>query len=145
MRRVGERLDAGRNPMRPRWTGLWQNREFLNLWSAQTISQFGSLVTGTALPFTAVLVLKATPVQMALLGSASLLPGLLVGLVAGVWVDRLRRRPILIAADVGRAALLATIPAAAFLGVLRIEHLYVVAFLAGILTTFFDVAYVAYL
>jgi MFS family permease len=131
--------------MRARFTGLWQSRDFLKLWSAQTVSQFGSLVSGSALSFTGVLVLKAKPLQMALLGIASLLPGFLTGLVAGVWADRLRRRPIMIAADLGRAVLLISIPAAAFLGVLRIEQLYVVAFLTGVLTTFFDVAYVSYL
>ena len=131
--------------MRPRFTGLWQNPDFVKLWAAQTVSVFGSLVTRTALPFTAILVLHATPFEMGLLAAADIVAGLLVGLVAGVWVDRLRRRPILIGADLGRAALLASIPAAAFLGVLRLEQLYVVAFLAGVLTMFFDVAYLSYL
>jgi MFS family permease len=124
---------------------LWQNREFLKLWSGQTISVFGSLIGRTALPFTAVLVLNATPFQMALLSAADLVSGLLVGLLAGVWVDRLRRRPVLIAADLGRAVLLGTIPAAALLGVLHVEQLYVIAFLVGVLTMFFDVAYHSYL
>ena len=117
----------------------------MHLWAGQTISIFGSLISRTALPFAAILVLHATPVQMAILSAADLVPGFLFGLVAGVWVDRLRRRPILIAADIGRAVLLASIPLAAFFGRLHIEHLYLVAFLAGILTIFFDVAYVAFL
>ena len=103
------------------------------------------MITGNALPLTAVLNLNASPVQMGLLSAASSAPVLLVGLLAGVWVDRVRRRPILIAADLGRALLLASIPAAALLGLLRIEQLFVVAALVGILTVFFDVAYHSYL
>jgi len=90
-------------------------------------------------------VLDATALQMGLLTAAGTAPGLLGGLVAGVWVDRLRRRPVLIGADLGRALLLGTIPLAAALDVLRIEQLYVVAFLTGLLTLTFDVAYLAYL
>ncbi len=131
--------------MRRRFTGLWRNGDFLKLWSAQTVSVFGSMVSGTALSFTAILALKATPFQLGLLTTANLLPRFLVGLVAGVWVDRLRRWPILIAADIGRAILLGTIPAAALFGVLRIEHLYVVTFLTGLLTLFFDIAHRSYL
>ncbi len=115
-----------------RAAGLWHNPDFVRLWSAATISTFGSLVTRTALPFTAILVLNATPFQMGLLAAADLGSQLLMGLVAGAWVDRLRRRPILIVADLGRAALLATIPLAAFFSRLSMTHLYVVAFLAGI-------------
>src|SRR5262249_52329317 len=138
-------IRAGRGArMRPR-AGLWRNPAFLTLWAAETISVFGSLVTRTALPFTAILVLAASPLQMALLNAADLLAGLLVGLVARVWVARLRRRPILIAADLGRAVLLGSIPAAALLGVLRIEHLVLVAFLVGALTLCFEVADQAYL
>ncbi|MBI4497088.1 MAG: MFS transporter [Chloroflexi bacterium] len=124
---------------------MWRNPDFVKLWAGQTISHFGSLVSGTALPFTAILVLGAAPLQLAFLSAADLIAGLLVGLVAGVWVDRLRRRPILIGADMGRAVLLASVPAAAFVGLLRMEHLYVVAFLTGVLTICFDVAYLSYL
>src|SRR5579859_3071521 len=127
------------------FSGLWRHPDFLKLWVGETVSQFGSLVGGTALQFAAILVLGASPLQIALLVVASRLPSFLAGLFAGVWVDRLRRRSILIAADCGRALLLATIPAAALLGILRIEQLYAVAFLTGILTTFFDVAYQSYL
>ncbi len=128
-----------------RFTGLWRHRDFMKLWAGQTVSVFGSLIGGTALPFTAILLLKATPLQMGLLAAAGLAPGFVAGLFAGVWVDRLRRRPILIAADVGRAVLLATIPLAAFLHQLHITQLYGVAFLISILTIFFDVAYQSYL
>ncbi|MBA3943526.1 MAG: MFS transporter [Herpetosiphonaceae bacterium] len=128
-----------------RFTGLWRHRDFMKLWAGQTVSVFGSLIGGTALPFTAILVLKATPLEMGLLAAAGLAPGFAAGLFAGVWVDRLRRRPILIAADLGRALLLATIPLAAFMHQLHITQLYSVAFLNSILTIFFDVAYQSYL
>lgn len=126
-----------------RFTGLWRNPTFVKLWSAQTVSEFGSLLG--ALRFTAVLVLGATPFQMALLAAADRAPELLIGLIAGVWVDRLRRRPVLIGADIGRAALLGSVPLSFFLGLLRIEQLYLVAFLTGILTSLSNVAHTSYL
>ncbi len=124
--------------------GLWRHPDFMRLWTGQTISVFGSLIGGTALQFTAILFLQASAFQMGLLAAASIAPGFASGLVAGVWVDRLRRRPLLIAADAGRALALATIPLAAALGRLTIEQLYVVAFLNSILTMVFDVAYQSY-
>ncbi|MFN8636561.1 MAG: MFS transporter [Chloroflexota bacterium] len=124
---------------------LRTHRDFLKLWAGETVSLFGSQVTLLALPLTAILLLDASPLQMGLLRAASTLPFLLVGLAAGVWVDRARRRPILIGADLGRALLLAAIPVAAFAGLLRIELLYLVGFAVGLLTVFFDVAYLAYL
>ena len=131
--------------LRSRFTGLWRHADFMRLWAGQTISVFGSMIGGTAMSFTAILVLHATPFQMGLLAAARLVPAFLTGLIAGAWVDRLRRRPILLWADLGRAAVLATIPLAAALQLLRIEQLYVVAFLVSILTLFFDVAYRSYL
>ncbi|MBI2760720.1 MAG: MFS transporter, partial [Chloroflexi bacterium] len=131
--------------MRGRFTGLWRSPDFLKLWAGETVSVFGSFIGGTALQFTAVLTLHATPLEMALLVAMSQAPALVAGLMAGVWIDRLRRRPILIAADVGRALLLVSIPLSYAAGVLRIEQLYTVAFLTGILTIFFDVAYQSYL
>ena len=128
-----------------RASGLWANADFTKLWAGQTISVFGSLVGRTALPFTAILVLDAGPFQLGLLAAADIVPGLLLGLVAGVWVDRLRRRPLLIAADLGRAALLCSIPAAHAFDALHLEQLYVVALLVGALTVVFDVAYLSYL
>ncbi|HEV8633945.1 MAG TPA: MFS transporter [Chloroflexota bacterium] len=128
-----------------RLTGLWRHGDFMRLWIAQTVSQFGSQITQLGLPLTAALVLGASPAQMGILGAAEFAPFLLFGLFAGVWVDRLPRRPILVCSDLGRALLLATIPAAAYLGRLRMEQLYAVGFLAGILTVFFDVAYQSYL
>ncbi len=124
----------------PRLSGLWEHAEFRKLWVAQTVSFVGSQVTLLALPLAAVLTLHASSAQMGLLRAVSLAPALLLGLVAGVWVDRVHRRPILILADLGRAVLLGTIPLAAFAGFMSIGHLYLVAVLIGILTTFFDVA-----
>lgn len=128
-----------------RFSGLWRHREFGKLWAGQTISLFGSQVTFLALPLTAVLTLKATAAQMGILGAVQFAPFLLVGLFAGVWVDRARRRPILMAADFGRALLLSSIPAAALLHRLGMPQLYVIGFLVGILTVFFDVAYQSFL
>lgn len=128
-----------------RSTGLWRNRNFLKLWTGQTISVFGSQVTLLALPLVAVISLKATPFQMGILTAAGTVSWLLIGLFAGVWVDRLHRRPILIAADLGRALLLVFVPIAALLGILRIEELYIIGFLVGALTVFFGVAYPSFL
>lgn len=124
---------------------VWHNRAFLRLWTAQTVSGFGSRITGTAIPLIAALSLNATPAQMGWLVFAGQLPDLLFGLIAGVWVDRLRRRPILIGADLGRAALLGLLPLAAFLDVLTFPLLWTVAFAGGVLTLFFTLAAVAVL
>ncbi|MBN1813001.1 MAG: MFS transporter, partial [Anaerolineae bacterium] len=104
-------------------------------------SMLGSRVTMLALPLTAVSVLGATPAQMGILEAAAALPALLLGLFAGAWADRHRRRPILIAANAGRAALLLLIPLAATAGVLHVGHLYTLAFLLSVLGLAFDVAY----
>lgn len=130
---------------RPRFTGLWREPDFLRLWVGQTVSLFGSFVTTFSLPVIAALALGAGAFQMALLSAAQIAPGLLLGLVAGVWIDRLPRRPVLIAADLGRAIALASIPLAALLHALRIEYLYIVACLSSVLSVIFDVAYPAYL
>lgn len=121
------------------------NADFARLWAGKTVSAFGSVVTRTALDLTAVITLGATPAQLGLLGAVSRMPALLVGLPAGVWVDRLRRRPIMIVADLARAALLLTIPLAALLGVLSLPLVALVAFLTGALTVFFEVADNSYL
>lgn len=119
---------------------MWRNRDFIKLWAGQTISNIGSGISGVALPLTAVLILAATPLQMGVLSALDGIAVLVFGLLAGVWVDRLRRRPIMIAADMGRAALLGSIPLAARLGILHLAQLYIVAALAAILTIFFNVA-----
>ena len=123
---------------------LWRNADFMKLWAGQTISQLGSVVTRTAVPLVALLVLGAGPLQMALLIVSGSLAVLLVGFFAGAWVDRLRRLPLLIWADAIRAILLLSIPAAYLAGLLRIEQLYLVVFLQGCLGALFDAAYPAY-
>jgi predicted MFS family arabinose efflux permease len=110
----------------------------------QTISELGSVVTRTAVPLVALLVLGAGPAEFAFLVVAESLAVLLVSLVAGAWVDRLRRRPLLIWADAVRAALLFSIPLAYVLGALRIEQLYVVVFLVACMSAVFSAAYPAY-
>lgn len=123
---------------------LWRNREFRKLWIGQTISQMGSRITRQAIPMTAVIVLGASPLEMGILSGAVAAAVLLFGLFAGAWVDRLRRKPILIGTDLGRAALLAAVPVAAAMHRLDMPLLYVVAAANGILTVLFDSAYQAY-
>src|SRR5688572_4640456 len=110
---------------------LWRHRDFVNLWTAETISQFGTQVSVLAIPIVAAVILEVPPFEFGLLTTIEFLPFVLISLPAGVWVDRLRRRPILIAADIGRAAVLLSIPIAYALGVLTIWQLYVVGFVAG--------------
>ncbi len=129
----------------PHAGGLWRNGAFLTLWTGQTIALVGAQVTLLALPLTAILALGATPAQVGLLSAVEYAPFLVVGLVAGVWTDRLRRRPILIWANLGRAALLGTIPLAALLGRLHLAQLYIVGLLVSTLAVFFEVAYQSYL
>lgn len=124
---------------------LWRNRDFIKLWIAETISVFGSAITALALPLAAATLLNATPTQMGILGAAASAPFLLVGLFAGVWVDRLRRRPIMVAADIGRGIILGLIPVLYLFDRLSIEYLYISEFLVGVLTVFFDVSYQSYL
>ena len=124
---------------------LIRHPDFVKLWVAESISMAGSQISQLAIPLLAIVLLGASAFEVGLLTSVGFLPFLLFGLPAGVWVDRLRRRPILIAADVGRALLLATIPLAWLLGSISLPQLYLVTFLAGILTVFFDVGYQSYL
>src|SRR5215210_3486478 len=104
---------------------LWRHPDFMRLWAGQTVSELGSVVTRTAVPLVALLVLGAGPFEMAMLIVAGSLAVLLVGFFAGAWVDRLRRRPLLIASDVIRAGVLFSIPAAYVTGSLGMEQLYV--------------------
>jgi MFS family permease len=124
---------------------LWSNHAFVRVWAAASISIFGSLITRIALPLVAILTLNAGPIEVAILRSMDVAAALVVGLVAGAWVDRLRRRPVLIWADLGRAVLLGSIPLSFLLGTLALWQLLAVAGLAAVLTTFFDAADNAYL
>ena len=125
--------------------GLWRHRDFRKLWAGETVSLFGSEVTELALPLVAVLVLDADAGQMGLLAAARFAPFLLVTLPAGAWVDRRRRRPVLVASNLGRALLVGLVPLLAGLGLLGMGHLYGIAFAVGVLTVLFDVAYQSYL
>lgn len=131
--------------MRWRRSGLWTHPDFLKLWAGQTISLVGTEITRIAFPLTAVVLLHATPAQMGFLGAAQFVPFLLVGFFAGTWVDRWRRRPILLWTTLGQAVLLGSIPAAALLHRLGMTQLYGVGCATGVLTVFFDVAYQAFL
>ena len=125
--------------------GLSGHRDFRKLWAGETVSELGSQVTVLAMPLVAVRALHATTFQVGALTAASTAAFLLVGLPAGAWVDRLRRRHVMIAADLGRLLALGSIPVAAAAGSLGLAQLYVVTLLAGVLTVFFDVAYQSYL
>ncbi|MCI0438538.1 MAG: MFS transporter [Chloroflexi bacterium] len=128
-----------------RFSGLWLNGDFLKLWAGQSAALVGYIVSAIALPLTAVLTLDATPLQMGVLTAIGGLPSLFIGLFVGAWVDRHRRRPVMVAANWGRAALLMAVPAAALLDALRIELLYFVAFGMGTLSLLFNVSYRSYL
>ena len=119
---------------------MLKNREFLKLWIGQAVSASGSAITAVAMPLVAVVTLAASPVEMGVLSALTVLPHLVFGLPAGVWVSRVSRRRVMIAADVGRAVLLGAIPVLSAVGLLRMEHLYVVAVLAGVLTLLSDTA-----
>ncbi|MFB7598680.1 MFS transporter [Streptomyces sp. NPDC056160] len=123
---------------------LRAHRGFQLLLTGDTVSQFGSQVTMLALPLVALSVFHASSFQMGLLTAASTVPVAVAGLPAGAWVDRMRRRPVLVAADLLRFVLLASIPLAHAFGLLTLAQLYAVAVLAGTATVFFDVAHLSY-
>ena len=127
------------------FTGLWRHRDFTKFWAGQTVSVFGTMVTQIALPLTALLTLNSSPLQQGILQAAQAGPVVVMGLLAGVWVDRVRRRPLMITADLARAALLLSIPATALAGALTMMQLYFVAAGAAIFSAFFDAACPAYL
>jgi len=120
---------------------LRESSVFRNYWGAHTVSLFGDQVSMLAVPLVAVLTLDASAAEMGYLGAVALLPNLLFALHAGAWADRWgRRRHTMIAADLGRAVLLASVPLAYVLGALTFAHLYVVAFLAGAFSVLFNVS-----
>ncbi len=126
-------------------TSLWRHAGFRRLWIGQTISELGSTVSTLAIPLVAVLVLHVGAFQVGLLTTFEFLPFLLFGLPAGVWVDRLPHRAVMVVADAGRALAMGSIPLTAFLGHLVLVQLYAVGFATGVLTVFFDIAYQSYL
>ncbi|MCX6026836.1 MAG: MFS transporter [Chloroflexi bacterium] len=130
---------------RLRLTGLWKDTDFLKLWGGQAISELGSRITRDGIPFAALLVLNATPAHMGYRAAVGSVPVLVGGLAAGVWVDRLRRRPVMIAADLLRAGILLSVPLATLLGRLSMGQLSLVIGGSALLGLLFDAAYVAYL
>ena len=124
---------------------LWRHRDFLLLWLGQSVSRIGDQFTGLAIPVIAAFMLGAGPTEMGFLGAAGTFPFPLFGLLVGVWVDRRSRRSVLVLSDLGRGAIIATIAILGLAALLKLAYLYLFAFLIGILTVFFDVAYQAYL
>lgn len=126
-------------------TGLWRHPDFLRLWAGQTVSLFGSLIGRFALALTAVTLLDAGPGELAILAGAQTVPGFALGLVAGVWVDRLSRRAIMIAVDLARFAVILTVPVAWAFDALTMAQLWAVGFVTAAGAVIFEVAYEAYL
>jgi MFS family permease len=125
--------------------GLLRHRDFRRLWGGETVSELGSQVSLLAIPLLAVRTLHATTFEMGLLTAAATAAFLVVGLPAGVWVDRMRKRRVMIGADLGRVLALGSVPIAYAVGGLTLAQLFVVTLVSGILTVFFDVAYQSYL
>ena len=136
-------LESG--PARSDRHSLWRHADYMKLWSAATISLMGSQVSLLAIPFIAAIILKSSPLEVALLGAVEMTPFILFALPAGAWLDRVRRRPVLIAGDFGRGLALLSIPIAYAAGVLTIWQLYAVGFITGCLTVLFDVGDQSYL
>src|SRR5918997_72635 len=124
---------------------LRRDHDFARLWVGESVSAVGTQISLLAIPLLAVQLLEATPAQMGVLGALGTVPYLLFAVVAGVWVDRSRKRPLLIGAQVAEAVLLLVIPALALLGVLRLSHLFAIAFALGAAKVLFEVAYQSYL
>jgi MFS family permease len=129
----------------PRRRSLFRNADFARLWTAATVSLFGTQVSQIAIPFIAAVLLNASPGEVGLLVTVEFMPFLLFTLPAGVWVDRFPRQRILVLGDLGRGLMLVSIPIAYAFGALTIWQLYVVGFINGIMTVFFDIADQSYL
>ncbi len=123
---------------------LWRQTDFRYFWTAQGISQLGTQLSMLAIPLLAALTLGATPLEIGLLTAAGQAPALVFGLFAGAWIDRRRRKPVMVVADVGRALLFGAVPVASAADLLSIWLLAAIAFAAGTLTIFFDIGYLAY-
>lgn len=132
-----------RSVFRSRPSGLWQNRDFLHFWSAETIAQFGFQLSVVAIPLIAAITLDATPLEMGVLAASGQLPKMLLGFVAGAIADRIRRRPLMIAMDLGRIVSSAIIPIAALTGAFSFWMLLAATVITGIQSVFFDTAWSA--
>lgn len=124
---------------------LWRHRDFMLLWIGQSVADMGSAVTVLALPLVAILALDASTFEVGLLAAAGSIAFMIFALPAGAIVDRRRKRGLMVACDIGRALILATVPLVGAFGTLTMVHLYAVAFATGVLTLFFEVAYQSYL
>ncbi|KRB36856.1 MFS transporter [Microbacterium sp. Root180] len=148
---VASRADAAADAAAPDGTSaadqaaprgsLWRDRNFLTMWGGQTLAQFGAQISELAFPVLAVLLLNATEFEVGVLTAANVAAFLIVGLPAGAWIDRMRKRHVMIAADVVRALALAMVPVLWALGTLQIWHLVAIALVLGVATVFFDVSY----
>lgn len=130
---------------RPRLSPLWRHGDFVKLWTGQSISVLGGAVSDVAFPLVAIVTLSASAFEVSAVRALMFVPFLLFALPAGVWIDRIRRRPVVIWCDLGLGLLLATIPIAYWLDVLTIWQVFAVAFATGVLEVFFGVAYRSYL
>ena len=140
-----ETLPSEPAPEAVRGGSLWHSPDFLKLWAGQSVSELGTAITRLALPTAAITLLAAGPFQIGLLNALQLAAYPALGIVAGVWADRIHRRAILIVCDLGRALVLASVPFAFFAHVLTMGQIYGVALVVGICSVFFDVAYQSYL
>jgi MFS family permease len=139
---IGAAAESAARRTRDRRAGsLWRDRNFVTMWSGQAFSQFGSQIQELAIPVLAVLILNATEWEVGVLNAAGVAAFLVVGLPAGAWIDRMRKRHVMIWADAVRAAALAALPLLWWLGILQMWHLYAVALVVGVATVFFDVSY----
>jgi len=131
----------------PVWSSasLWRNPDLVRILIGETVSDLGSQVGSLALPLAAALTLQATPGQMAILGIAEYVPPILLGLIAGVWIDRVRRRPLLMGANLARALVLAALALASAAHVLRVDVLYAASVALGALNVMFTTAFAAFL
>jgi len=131
--------------LRPRLSAIWGEKQFVRFWTGETISMVGSSVTNFALPLVAVITLHATPGQMGVLRAVGSAPGIVLGLLAGVWVDRVSRQRLLIATNLIAAALIVSVPVSHALGWLSLGQLFAVAIAFGLIGPFWWPAWNAFL
>jgi len=124
---------------------LWHHRDFLKFWIGDTITQFTGQISGLALPTVAILTLQITGFQLGILNTLGFIAFPVLGLFVGVWMDRIRRKSVMIVANLIQVAALASVPCAFAFGVLGLYQLYAVSLIMGTTTLFFDVAYQSYL
>lgn len=135
---------AVNEPVQHPRAGISGNRDFMKLWAGETVSLIGTQITQFALPLVAILTLQASVFQVGVLNACRNIPVVLVSLFAGVWLDRCRRRPVLIACSLANAFLIGLIPVTSALGLLSMNLLYLVCILAGAVSVTFDVGVLSY-